>query len=168
MDNEILFNELFDMYFDMVYSYFAVCFNRSTADDLSQQAFINVWKYLKRNASFTPDSWKAWIFRIAVNVKNDFLRNSRNQMTAFEFSELQDTELKHPEHELVDIISIKGALDMLPIEDKELLLLKNYGLSSGEIGKMLNIPASTVRSRLVTARKHFKQALYDCGVVIDG
>ena len=29
-------------------------------------------------------------------------------MTAFEFSELQDTELKHPEHELVDIISIKG------------------------------------------------------------
>ncbi len=89
-------------------------------------------------------------------------------MTAFEFSELQDTELKHPEHELVDIISIKGALDMLPMEDKELLLLKNYGLSSGEIGKMLNIPASTVRSRLVTARKHFKQALYDCGVVIDG
>ena len=53
------------------------------------------------------------------------------------------------------------------MEDKELLLLKVWPVS-GEIGKMLNIPASTVESRLVTARKHFKQALYDCGVVIDG
>ncbi|NLX70570.1 MAG: RNA polymerase sigma factor [Clostridiales bacterium] len=168
MDKNDLFNQVFDMYFDKVYSYFAICFNRNIADDLAQQTFFNVWKYMKRNIFFEPDSWKAWIFRIAVNVKNDFLRNNRNQITTFEYSELQDTELKHPEHDIVDIVSVKHALDKLTLTDKELLLLKNNGLSSNEIGEMLNIPASTVRSRLAAAKKRFKKALHECGVIIDG
>ena len=49
MDKNDLFNQVFDMYFDKVYSYFAICFNRNIADDLAQQTFFNVWKYMKRN-----------------------------------------------------------------------------------------------------------------------
>lgn len=45
----------------------------------------------------------------------------------------------------------------MPEPDREILLLSDWeGLNSAEIGALLEMPASTVRARLVRARGHIR------------
>lgn len=60
---------------------------------------------------------------------------------------------------MVDTLCINNALNSISIEQKELLLLKANGLTSTEIGNLLNISASTVRSRITAAKQVFKKQL---------
>ena len=61
-------------------------------------------------------------------------------------------------------ILVQMAFERLSQEERELLAMKNMGFSSGEIGMLLGITASAVRSRIAAAKEHFRNMLQDCGV----
>ena len=82
------FEQLFQEFSPAVTSYFAMCFGRDVAEDLTQQTFLKLWAYQMAHPNFSgPKSWKAWVFRAAVNVKNDYFRWSRYLPQPFEFLE---------------------------------------------------------------------------------
>jgi RNA polymerase sigma factor (sigma-70 family) len=166
MSNKEEFENLYGLYFKKVYSYFSICFNSFIAEDLSQQTFLKLWKYLKYNNYCEPQSWKAWIFRVAINVKNDFLRSKQIAPKEFEYSESIDSEYFVSDITL-DTIAIKQAFGKLSMQEKELLTLKSFGLTSKEIGILLNVSDSTIRSRLSVAKNLFKKYLNNCGVICD-
>lgn len=159
-----LFDKLYNDFSKRVYAYHSACVGSDNAADLTQQTFLNLWRYI--NGIHTePDSYQAWIFRIAVNAKNDFLRKKKRNPLPLEYNEELDNECQQDDY-MTETLMVKTALSRLTDSQREVLLLNNMGLDSGETGKALNLSASATRSRLVKARCEFKKHLQNCGVNI--
>lgn len=155
-----LFETLYDEYSRKVYGHFYLCFsNRETAEDLTQTVFMKVYKYLSRNRFFMPDSWKAWVFHITVNVKNDHLREMRKQIKCEDIEGVQLTDTVHTPERSVDSICVNDALGSLDKTERNIIELKNKGFTSAEIGRYMGVCDSTVRSRTQTAKINFSRAL---------
>ena len=159
-----LFDKLYHDFSKRVYAYHSACAGANNAADLTQQTFLNIWRSI--NGIHTePDNYKAWIFRIAVNVKNDFLRIKQRNPLPLEFNEELDNELQQDDC-MTETLMVKTALSRLTDSQREVLLLNNMGLDSEETGKILKLSSSAVRSRLVKARHEFEYQLQNCGVNI--
>lgn len=163
-NKEQLFEQAYRSFQPSLNRYFSTCFNCDTAEDLCQQLFLKLWLYQVQNPDFEPKNWRAWLFRAAVNLKNDHIRLLKALPQTFELIENKDSPadpflLPDGTDAQVDQLSVRQSLYALKDRDRDLILLKYMGFSSGEIGKMLDLSASAVRSRSVTARERFAKQL---------
>ncbi len=158
-EKDAVFDRVYDALFRDVYAYFNVCFGAQTAEDLAQETFLRVWKAI--DSGNIPEIWRAWVFRCAVNLKNDFLRKKYAE------GKLPQTEIEPAPPRAPDdsgSLSVQRAFDRLPSDARELLTLKTAGLTSEEIGAILKISASAVRTRLQKAKQSFKISLETEGI----
>lgn len=145
-----LFESLYEKWFSPVFAYFSVCLGNECAEELSQETFMRVWTKCFQSP---PDNWQAWIFRIAVNLKNDFLREKYREADLHIRVENRLCLSGNDETDLN--IDVKEAFAGLSDDEREILSLKAAGFSSEEIGELLGITASGARSRLQRAKKNF-------------
>lgn len=120
------------------------------AEDMLQEICLTAYEkfYTLRD----PNKFKPWILQIARNkCRNYFL-------------------LKKPEHIPLDIVepylterlwgpveAVQDTLSMLSDKDRNVLELTYFtGLSQAEIAQKLRIPIGTVKSRMHTAKDHFR------------
>ena len=159
------FDRVFDDYFKSVYAYFSLCFSPGAAEDCAQQVFLNVWRALRAPGARLPANWRAWVFRLAVNVKNDRLRRqyAAPREQAYEEAALPDSA--GPD---IAGLAVREAFARLGESDREVLLLKSQGFTGAEIGGLLGLSASAARSRLAAARARFRATLAENGVTVDG
>ncbi len=162
--NEALFSGLTQAYLWRVGQYFNACFPRETAEDLTQQVFLKLWAYLESGSGQEPENWKAWLFRVAVNEKNDFLRKKQRTGIAVDLEEAEALPSRRDSCGTEEQMAVRQAMAGLAREDRELLILKSIGFNSREIGSIQGLPDSTVRSRMALARKHFAETLERNGV----
>ncbi len=166
-DRETVFQTVYDRFAGRVFAYFSSGFGPDAAEDLTQQTFLNVWRYLCGWNHPEPDSWKAWIFHAARNVRNDFLRARLARPDPVPYDDALDPDADGPSADLVEQIAVRTAFRRLRPEDQDLLLYRANGLNSKEIGSILGRSASAVRSRMQQARDRFRAELADCGVCTD-
>ena len=139
--------------------------NREEAEDLVQETYA---KALKGFSSFRlGTNFRAWMFRI---LRNTFL-TSRTGLKATATVPLEPeeggpelaVESVTPETILMDRLSqesVRGAMDQLPVNFREILLLCEVEeMSYQEIAETLSIPIGTVMSRLSRARKALGEQL---------
>lgn len=153
------FEEIYDALFPDIFAYFNVCFGAQTAEDLSQELFLRVWETV--NAENKPQNWRAWCFRCAVNLKNDFFRKK--------YAEKKNTCTYDAEPSSCDdleSIQIKQAFGRLSLEDRELLYLKSSGFDSETMSEFFGISASAVHTRLQKAKQRFQNALETEGITV--
>ena len=162
--NEALFSGLTQAYLRQVGQYFNACFPREAAEDLTQQVFLKLWAYLESRPGQEPENWKAWLFRVAVNEKNDFLRKKQRTGIAVDLEEAEALPSRRDSSDVEEKMAVRQAMAGLAREDRELLILKSIGFNSREIGSIQGLPDSTVRSRIALARIHFAEALERKGV----
>lgn len=163
-----VFDSVYGLYFRKVYAYFSAAFGASQAEDLAQQVFLKLWRYLSKGDAVEPDHWQAWIFRVAVNEKNDYLRKRQRTAPQSEYNDaLENMQVDRRESD-IETIAVKQAFARLLPEERELLTLKSVGFSSVEIGELYELSDSTVRSRLAVAKKNFRMKLLENGVNCDG
>ena len=125
------------------------------ARDVAQEAFLKAYRALggfKREARFS-----SWLYQIATNLCRDRLRRRRTR-AAVSLEELEETgpvivETRPGAHELLqqrDLArAVRRAVDALPEEQREVVILKEYqGLTFLEIAQALDVPVSTVKTRL--------------------
>lgn len=141
--------------------------DREEAKDLSQEAFLKAFSYLKKFDG--RSSFYTWFYRIVVNVCLDYKRRSK-RTAADEFDENVENQME-PSHEpsrprspdqhvLAGQISRKvdAALQTLPAKQKTAFMLKNQqGLSIKEIAELMETAEGTVKvhlHRAVTALRH--------------
>ena len=128
--------------------------SQTDADDVLQEVYLNAYrKYpqLKNKAAFKP-----WIISIARNKCNDYFRAKAAQME-ISIEELSQQELSTGRLGISVVHTVRETLDRLGDKDKQILYLYFWKeLPQNEIAKMLSIPVGTVKSRLHTAKQHFK------------
>lgn len=148
------FESVYDALVSDVYAYFNICFGALVAEDLTQEIFLRVWKAI--DIGKIADNWRAWVFRCAVNLKNDYLRHAYADRGAQE--KLMQNEGQQAADDM-QRLSVRLAFDALDRDTRELLTLKNFGFTSEEIGTLLGISASAVRTRLQKAKQEFSKQL---------
>lgn len=158
------FETAYEQYSPAIEKYFSVCFGLDTAEELTQQLFLKVWTYLLAHPSFVPNDWKPWLFRIAVNLKNDHIRFMKKLPQNFSLLEEADSYsdpgfTQEFTQNIVDGITVRTALLRLSEQDRDLILLRYMGFDSYEIGKLMQVSPSTVRSKMTAAKKRFQKEL---------
>lgn len=161
-----LFCDLYQDYQRSVFAYFLSVFHaEDVAEELTQTVFEKIWRYLCMNPYFVPYQAENWIFRAAANVKNDHLRRKRSTPSSTPIEELEEV-LPSQYNDLerrIQSISIQEAFQMLDEAEQMLLTYKGQGLTSAQMEEIMKIPASTLRSRMSSARKHLEKALRKTG-----
>lgn len=158
----------FSEYLDALYSYAVVLSrNRTEAEDLVQETCLRALRAMER---LRPDSnLKSWLFTILRNIWLNQLRHSRTVPEAIDGDVAEDQANKPsnpPRDPYVIYVSniereqVRQAIQQLPLEFREIILLREYEeLSYEEIATLLGCPAGTVMSRLARARSKLRDLL---------
>lgn len=154
-----LFDELWSRYNRRIYAYFRRQFDEHTAEDLCQQTYLNAWRYISAYSAGSIKQNKAWLFAVARNVKNDHLRYIQLHSMNFRYESLYEADTA-VEYNIDESVAIQKAFAKLGEEERQLLSMAEH-LTSKEIGSVLGISASAVRSRIQTAKGHLKHLLSD-------
>jgi len=145
--------------------------NEADARDLVQEAFLRVYRALRRVEPDAP--LERWLYRIVSNLHIDLLRKrprarvesldapvetARGEVSK-EIADLESSPEAILEREQLDA-AIQRALGTLPQELRLVVVLSDIeGLAYEEIATMLHIPLGTVKSRLHRARQSLQQRL---------
>jgi RNA polymerase sigma-70 factor, ECF subfamily len=131
--------------------------DRLGADDLTQDTMMRA---LANRHRFTPGTnLRAWLFTIMRNQRINNLRRAGREGVAVELTEVTEV-LDGGQEKSQQLQELRRALKSLPESKREIVMLAHYqGLRYDEIASRLQIPAGTVRSRLVRARMLLRQAL---------
>lgn len=144
--------------------------DKEDAYDAAQEVFLKIYKYI---GNFRGQaSLSTWIYRITVNVCNDFLRKRGRKIVVSLSQENDDDKMKEiPDessapHEHAErnetCIEVREAISQLKEEYRQVILLYDIeGLSYEEISDVVRCPVGTVKSRLNRARKALRQILSD-------
>ncbi len=139
------------------------------ARDVCQETFLAAFRNLRK---FRGDAkFSSWLYRIALNACHSRLRK---QGVAVEHSidqddedgrklELADREVEPmPErlHRDQRAALVRKALQALPAEMRQVIIMKEYEeLTFAEIAEVLQIPVSTVKSRVYTGLQQMRARL---------
>ena len=140
---------------------------RMDAEDLTQDVFIRAYRSIVRLRE--PDRFRSWLFRIAVNRVNDYLRSKRVR-SIFKFSDERtdfypeaSNSQEHPEA-LEQVLKkdfwrqIEQIAKKLSKMEREVFMLRFLdGLSIYEIAQALKKSESTVKTHLYRALTKFKK-----------
>ncbi len=152
-----IFKELWSKYQKSIYRYFRREFSSEVAEDLCQQTYLKLWEYIETLHSKNIFQQRAWLFTVAKNVRNDYLRYKSSHQQNFIWQELSEGD-KLAEPDLETSLLIQKAMGELSKENRELLSMAQY-LTSNEIGEVLGISASAVRSRIQKAKHRLSENL---------
>jgi len=134
--------------------------DHALAEDCAQEAYLKAFSAWPRWKPSAPA--EAWIQRIAINTAISAKRKQRLR----EVGELVRRLGRPPEgpDPAEGGGELAAALRALPTKDAAVIVLRHHhGYSNREIAAALNIPESTVSSRLVAAKERLRRLLGDAG-----
>src|SRR5437016_10685672 len=137
--------------------------NEQDAQDVVQEAYLRAFRSF---SGFRGTNGRAWLLTIVRNTSYTLLKKSH----AVDLTTAFDEEIHATGHDSVspatilehseDAQLIKEAMDELPAEFREILILRHQeGFSYKEIADIAQIPSGTVMSRLARARAKLKERL---------
>lgn len=142
--------------------------NYDDARDITQTVFLKAYEKLD---SFNPRyKFHSWIYRIAINESLNHAVKARPAESLESGSgpgQLASAGMD-PEETLArteKARSVREALMSLKPGQRAVIVLKHFlGCSYVEMGRMLDIPEKTVKSRLYSARQMLKDVLLKKGI----
>ncbi len=156
------FGTLYCLYLNRVYAYIlGLVRNHQDAEDLCSETFITALKSL--NQLRDPNRFVSWLFSIARNKCMDYFRSSVRNNQRLVREDVVFEELIEPQNGLQDKkFLVQELLKKLNQDEKELILWKYFAeLTFGEIAEILNVPVSTVKSRIYRILERMSASLED-------
>ncbi len=171
-----LFAELVNRYEKKLYNFgLRMCGDVQDAEDMVQDTFLNVFKYLK---SFRYETkLRNWIYRIATSAcikrrrKSKFAPERELSLDEFMPGEGEGVPREIPDWANVPLgqlldeelaKTVKAGIDSLPEKYRMILLLRDIeGFSTAEAAQILDLTESNVKVRLHRARLYLRDRLKD-------
>jgi RNA polymerase sigma-70 factor (ECF subfamily) len=126
-------------------------------EDLLQDVWIDVFRQLPRLQE--AGAFTSWIYKITRGKGTLALRRNGREPPTTELPELAAAPMD-PELPLADPARLHAALDELPAEQREAVVLRFLEeLSYEEIGQIVGCPLGTVRSRIHYAKQALQKLL---------
>jgi RNA polymerase sigma-70 factor (ECF subfamily) len=154
------FSQLVDIYASRIYGYFyRLTGNNELSDELLSKLF---GKLVLKIGSYKGGSFDSWLFKIASNIFNDYLRGKQRRKKLHEAKKrqlkAQIIEPKRSESERIDKLQIQ--LEKLNEDTRELIMLRFYSqLSLKEVAKLRREPIGTTMSKLHRGLKRLRELM---------
>lgn len=171
------FAELVVLYKDKIFNYlYRLTGSREDAEDLAQETFLRA--YAKIDTFDTTMRFSPWIYRIAQNAAVDLMRK-RKPMVYLDEPASSDGEgnvswqvasdCPGPD-EQVSFSSLKAEIEesimLLPLTYRSVLLLRyTQEMSYEDMARALDLPVTTVKTRLHRAREALRISLLARGAL---
>ncbi|WP_342563170.1 RNA polymerase sigma factor SigW [Paenibacillus sp. FSL R7-0345] len=165
------FAELVELYKDKIYHLaYRMLNNRHEAEDIVQETFLRVYRNLDRYDD--KQKFSTWIYRIGTNLCIDRLRKRKptysldaemNDQEGIDgYSMIPSTNVT-PETELLLSETqrvIYEAIDSLPVKYRSVMILRYLqDLSLQEISDVLDMPVTTIKTRVHRGREFLRKKL---------
>lgn len=140
--------------YDKIFRYccFRLC-DRQLAQDITQETFL---RYYSRDIRLDNSKELAYLYTIAKNLCVDAFR----QRPPSPLADVEEGVFPDAAEELIDSLTLRGALEKLPQEEQELLFLRYVNeLSVTAICKMTRLSRFAVYRRLSKAVRQLKETL---------
>lgn len=156
--NTLLFGILYDRYADRVYTKCSG-FARSDdeAEDLTQDVFLTL--YLKLGSFRGISKFSSWVYSLTYNFCVNYVTRNKGRKISEQSQQLDGKEfqlaIEAEDRSFFHMRSdkLRTVLDLIPPEDKTLLLLKYQDdVSVKELAALLNLGESAVKMRLKRAK----------------
>lgn len=140
--------------------------NVEEAQDLTQDTFAKAYQNLDRLTD--PSRFSSWLYKIALNECRMKFRRRRNfsHVPLAEQGESDGIDIVDavtPERHLAEKErgeALRQAFEVLPEEQRSVILMKEYqNLKFQEISEIMNVPLSTVKSRMYLGLKTLRRVM---------
>lgn len=125
--------------------------NNEDCADAVQEALTRAWQ--KRDSLRTLAAFRPWLTRILVNTCKDMIRRRKN----VQFVPIEDDTATYEDAAPLPFAEAMGRLSPEQRVTAMLFYLEGYAIK--DIARMLGVPAGTVKSRLMYARKRLHALL---------
>lgn len=142
--------------------------DRYIAEDLFQETFIKVIKTFKSGKYNEEGKFLPWVVRIARNLAIDHFRKSKRMPTItsqdgediFRTIEISDSNREESYIRNQRDDTVRQIINMLPPEQKEVLVLRHYGdLSFKEIADVTGVSINTALGRMRYALNNMRKII---------
>lgn len=127
--------------------------------DLSQEVFLRV--YQARSQYAENGAFSSWLYKIALNLAREHVRRRRPVLSLAGHDPLAtdtDPSSAFVQRETADVV--RQALSGLPALQREVLVLRHYeNMNFEQISRLLQVPASTLKSRFSSALRRLRAEL---------
>ncbi len=123
------------------------------AEDIVQEAFLRALAHADTLNEVSEAKCLAWLYRTAKNLFIDQVRRAAKA--------LPDASEGFFEPDL-STMQVAMWINQLPESERTLFSLRYFqGFNATELGEMFNLPSSTVRARLMSARKSIQKLIHN-------
>ena len=149
--------------------------NEHDAEDILQESYIKALE--KINEIDTSQNVTSWFIKIVSNKSKDLLKSKKRLVFEGEeeavFDEIPEEKAEFcPEENLNQEelrLEVMAAIDELTAEKRACIMMMYFGdMSVKEIAESIEVPESTVKNRLYTARKDLKTKFEKNGNILYG
>ncbi|MFD2170081.1 RNA polymerase sigma factor SigW [Tumebacillus lipolyticus] len=169
--DRLAFAELVELYKDKLFNLgYRMLGNPQEAEDIAQEAFLRA--YANLNKYNADHKFSTWIYRIATNLCIDRIRKKKADFSLdAEVDGIEGGDMYSrlsaqgdtPEQEVVRLETrreVQDAIDGLPDNYRAAVILKYlHDLSLIEISEILEVPVSTVKTRIHRGREALRAGL---------
>jgi len=142
---------------------FGIIGNPHDAEEIAQEAFLKA--YISINKLTAEVAFYQWLVRITTNLSIDKKKSNTKEISRSlegvggalnNWNNIPEKLVEEKEKQQLILTS----LEQLNLEQRTVLVLRELqGFSYDEIAEILDIPLGTVKSRINTARLHFREIL---------
>lgn len=162
LGERVAFDEVVDRWHRPLWSYIRRIADRDdVAEELVQETWLRILRGIVKLRE--PARLVEWMFGIAHRVLMDRLREKYRRAAVFDGAveaSLQELPALSDEDGREDLEQLFHEIDRLPLPQQELVTLYYLDeLTVDEVGRVLDVPAGTVKSRLFQIRKTLRQTL---------
>lgn len=148
-----LFTKIYSKYYNDIYRLiYSYTLNKHDSEDILQLTFIKLYKNINKFNN-SNDDVKKWLIRVAINNSKNHLKNfwKRRCIIQENFETYGSLNIEDNLLEFISLLSKKYRIS--------LYLYFYEGYSINEISKLMNVPESTVKTRLKRGKEKLKKEM---------
>jgi RNA polymerase sigma-70 factor (ECF subfamily) len=155
------FEEIYTKYYRKLYGLaYQYTLSRQDSEDLVHEAFSRFWKEFQKGSEIQNEP--AWLYKVLINLIKT--RKSREKLLIGKLKQIETNILRSEDSQSEYLLNekrriINEELDLLPAEEKSILILYNQDLRYEEIAQIMDMNTASVGTTLARAINKFRITL---------